>query len=353
MALVDVQRVINDLRKAPPGLKPKRFGPHVIWSEKRRRWVDGRVDQDSTQETSAIKLDKRMVRIIENQARLFKGRVAKYNLNLSLLKDRWEKLGKSNEDYTSDVVSKMNEIYGEHDYQEVLSRTMQNSSVYMAIPIKALDKIFESGVFKNSAQSLSGLGVKYAGKSAKAEVSIKRRFELVEKPILGINNMDDLDLLPKYGFLASKEQMDNKKMPNTYGPIKIQFKDDVKNQGTFTLDDTWNLNVGGWDICPPSSMANLNTQVMAPLIGRKALDIHKNDKKGLNLLRKRAMRWVKSGSYKDLQALSESKYLEVQLYGSITTNQISRIWVQTSEQQELVEKLLHQHELSDISIGTY
>ena len=33
------------LSKAAPGLRPSRYGPHVVWSDDKRRWVDGRKNQ--------------------------------------------------------------------------------------------------------------------------------------------------------------------------------------------------------------------------------------------------------------------------------------------------------------------
>ena len=232
---------------------------------------------------------------------------------------------------------------------------LDSADLQMRMPEEALLEVLDDGEFYNQHQAQTARGM---GRSVESEA---RMFGL---------QTTDAAQLPKYGYLG----------PDTqgvigYGPVKVIFKDEVKDRSTFVVNDS--LLMGPEMVIPspirdPSYLsANLSQidEVATAWAGQSGVELDYGVG-GMNM-RYGSEDFTPDGSmYHDALASESTSipYFEAQIYGKLTPDDIARVEVlpeedwaledpltglpQVNDQAKLRE-LIDKLEARGISVGTY
>ena len=234
---------------------------------------------------------------------------------------------------------KLEEQFPGVDFQRLLENTIDNTSVYMAIDPSMFAKVLKSGKFKNAAESGKGT---FTGGSKKKIVA---RFEEVEKPVLGATDIKDVDSLPKYGFLADKDGMDFEKIVGFgYGETYVKFKPDVRRRATWVLGDSYDDN--RTYIAPPSAITNPDASSSLYAMRQHLLGASSEE------TIEATSRWIQTADYRDLSKVTRAPYLEAQVFGKLTPNDIAVIETSSIKVANKLRKDLDAAGLEDVQIVT-
>lgn len=177
--------------------------------------------------------------------------------------------------------------YSEDDKRAIeagLGEFMESADLSMRVPESAMAEMFEDGEFYNQHQSGGARGLE---RSTEGEANL-----------LGLPRSSTPEQLPKYAYLGP----DNSQV-NMYGPVKVIFKDNIKDRTTFTVGDSLMTNA-------------IPSKVREPWWG-SARDYVESDQ-------------IPTGedwSEMIAEETGSMAYMEAQIYGKLTPNDIERVEV--------------------------
>lgn len=232
-------------------------------------------------------------------------------------------------------------LFKAKDYQTALEKSLDNSSMYIAIKSSNLKKVLKDGAFKNSAETGKGTFKKIGNE----------RFETIEKPVFGLSDesMETPSTLPKYGFLASKDQMDYEDIVGWgYGDVFVKFKPQVKERSSFTIGDSFDGNSRPTSITPASSLSKPNADLS--LMSILDIDVVKSRKFGSEHGEQRAKDWINDPTWQNLKGMTHKPYLETQTFGELSINDIESLEVESIKQAVQLRKMLDKAELQDVHV---
>lgn len=218
--------------------------------------------------------------------------------------------------------------------EEVLQRIIDERAPMMAITPEALKKLFAGdGEFKNVFDFTNKNGI--AGKlTAKEFEKYKQERKLKEFEAFRVPLSAEAEARPVYGFMGNFEDlrfMAEEVRP--YGEIIIQFKPEVKDDITVTIDDS----MGGEAPNQKGSPANKVSKQSMP--NREAAKVNLNAKDHRNILAPGSR-----GAYR------EPRYIEWQGGGRLRIDNIDKINFPLEIYLNLPKKLLAQLEAAGIEI---
>ena len=216
------------------------------------------------------------------------------------------------------------------DLKVALQETFSEDKVsqYMAIRTVNLKKAINEDAIKSSIETGKGTYTKIAGE----------RFTKMEKPVFNLpeNALDVPEVMPKYGFIASKNRIDAPGiLDNKYGESYIKLKPEVRQRSTITLGDSYDGNSWG-KIAPAEPLTD---------IGEEAVANHRIYR-GLmgddpTLYRRDMAKWAQTKNHKDLlRAVRSGPYVETQVFGKLGLDDIAEIMVQSKKDKAAIEALL-------------
>lgn len=247
--------------------------------------------------------------------------------------------------------------------QKKLEKAISDTDVYMCIDGKTLlSKVIKGdGYFKSSIETCKG-SFKIIGEDRAVK----------ERKMFGMADDCDKVEYPKYGFLASKGQMDYEDIIGFgYGDTYVRFKRSaVSGHSTFTIGDSYDGN----QFIPKEVLAKEKHQLQDTIkfgFDPKQILESKQRLKEIEELEKLSTAWRKVApasplnapqvqsllsmtrageTYKDLGAIIEkgvgqmgwyrNTYVECQIYGKLGLNDVASIEVSSIRQKEQLEKIL-------------
>ena len=323
-------------KTGPPGPPPR---PGLEWKETTHRWVRPKVSDWGGRQAEHTQLSTilgakqpthEVMRLGVRDATLAKleskNQLRQYASQPLLPEDPQPALAK---------------LFGELDYVNAFEQTMENSALYMAISGANLQKVLGAGEFKNAAQTGTG------GSS----VSARERFQY-EQEVFGLSEGDfeTPQVLPKYGFMASRTGMDHERILELpYGHTYVKFKDEVRNKATLTIGDSMNENVYGVAIAPPTSVTQPEPSLALWNLAAEAEDPWFVGER-LNQRKRNRERWVAEPTWERLAEVGRVDYLEAQYHGPLQIADIDVIEVQSKQLAEKLRKQLTDLELTEIKV---
>ena len=227
------------------------------------------------------------------------------------------------------VRSLVQEHFGDFDYEQPMKRMLEDSDIFIAIKDANLIKVINDR-FLSSTESGKGT---FSHKSWK-------RFKEDERQLYGYpdnsnENTIDPKLLPKYGFLGSKDKMDNKEIMNWgYGNTFVQLRRSAKNKASFTNGNSLDNNNNAAMIAPPISMAepDIDLAMLSNVIVSQQVkgtpDIFESKlKEG----------WKDNSTWKNF---TTSSYIEAQIFGELNPNDIEAVHVESTRYAKRVKESL-------------
>lgn len=247
--------------------------------------------------------------------------------------------------------------------QKKLEKAIAGTDVYMCIDGKTLlSKVIKGdGYFKSSIET---------GKGSFTIIGEERAVK--ERKMFGMADDCEKVEYPKYGFLASKGQMDYENIVGFgYGDTYVRFKRSaVSGHSTFTIGDSYDGNL----LIPKEALAkekHLLQDTIKLGFDPKQIAEAKQRLKKIEELEKLSTVWRKVApasplnapqvqsllsmtrageTYKDLGAIVEkgvgqmgwyrNTYVECQIYGKVGLNDVVSIEVSSIKQREQLEKIL-------------
>ena len=245
----------------------------------------------------------------------------------------------TNKEDISDIVHQQ---FGEYDYNTQIKKTLDNASIFIAIRDNSLERKLNNG-FKASVE---------VGKGTFA-FNGWERYEDKEKPLFGLPERDKLDPknMPKYGFLASKNKMDNVSILNWgYGNTFIQLKDNLKERTTFTNGNSYSGHqlYQHNDITPPISIETPDSDItMLSLLRNKGGKYEFNERN--------YSAWKKNPTWQNMIGVKiddehakkykspdpASAYIEAQIFGELNPEHIEAIHLESKAFSKQVETMLN------------
>lgn len=208
-----------------------------------------------------------------------------------------------------------------------LTRLSENSSVFMSIKSGTLEKkiILGDGRFKNSLETGSG-----TFKTIGEERAIK------EKMMFGLTQDTDSVTMPKYGFMATKGDMDYEEIVGWgYGDCYVEFKPEVKSRATMTWGDSYDGN---------------RIDMRRGYYTQSAPPVSVNSPEEEFLL---SMPWnnykLTPDEMRSMQSFSQFQsktYIEAQLYGDVRIEDVDCIYVEGKKNMTKIQKAVEKKGLS-------
>ena len=246
------------------------------------------------------------------------------------------------------VRKKSDEWWGK-DPTEMVKRVTseENTAVYMMVNEKKFGEILGDNKFKNSIETEKG----------SFSIIGKERFDKVEKKLWGMppDSYKDPDRLPKYGFLAGRDNMDWDTMVGFgYGNIAVKFKDAVRKRSTLITGDSFG-SITSRGINPPVMATNPGRDLADAVVGvhsqfgGKVLGTPENPR----MLKARDKLMRGEGSYKDLLTATgkTEEYLEVGMFGQVTLDDVDSIVVDSIKLAKRLRKKLKEAGYDHIKVG--
>lgn len=209
---------------------------------------------------------------------------------------------------------------------------LDNADLSMRVPEDAMLEILGDGEFYNQHQ---------AGSSRGLQRDPERELEIF--------GLSDPANLPKYGYLGPDHSG-----VISYGPMKVVFKDNVKDRTTFTVNDS--LVYGGAVVPSPVRdpsylSANLSQidEVATAWMPEGMYDSTSGEAQGMNM-RYGAEDFTPDGSmWSDAIANEQTSipYVEAQIYGKLTLDDIDRVEVPPEEDWDLEDPLTGLPQIGD------
>ena len=181
----------------------------------------------------------------------------------------------------------------------------------MAIKPSKLKQALKEGRFKNSLETGKG-----TYKTIGEERLVRKR------EFFGLPESMAPEIIPKYGFVSSKKQMDwDKIMEFDYGDIYVKFRPSIRQRTTVTLGDSFNAN-SGMRVATP-------TPINAPKI-----DVLNTKVVGTKVSPDRLKGALQSRSYSSLGKATGAEYVEAQIYGKLETTAIESVEFASKKQMQ-------------------
>lgn len=218
---------------------------------------------------------------------------------------------------------------GRESIEQELSRLSENSSVFISIDGSTLEKkiILGDGRFKNSLETGTG-----TFKTKGEERAIK------ERRMFGLDDDADFIALPKYGFMATKGDMDYEPIIGWgYGDCYVEFKPEVKGKATITYGDSYDGNrIGDGGYYTQSAPAVSASHPQAEFLLSVPYNYGKMPSDELTRIT----------SFSELHTAT---YVEAQLYGDIRIEDVDCIFVEGKKRMASIQKAIDKRGL-DISV---
>ena len=230
------------------------------------------------------------------------------------------------------------------DLGEALQDTFSEgrTAQYMAIKATNLRKVLKDGQFKSSAETGKGT----------FKVIAEDRFKRIEQGVFNLADdamdIDKIDELPKYGFMAGRERMDfDPIVGHGYGETFVRFKPEVRQRSTVTLGDSFDGNSGP-RLTPASPLNDvaddLPTNFFNYLGPNEDLQVRIQNKKHWR-------KWGETRDYKDLMMAARGQpYVETQIYGRLGLDDVDAILVESKKVKAELRKRLDKMGLADIKV---
>ena len=212
----------------------------------------------------------------------------------------------------------------EQQMEADLKDFLDSADLQMRVPESALEEALKDGEFLNQHQAQGSRGM---GRSVEGEARM-----------FGLDTTNPADL-PKYGYLG----------PDTdgvtdYGPIKVVFKDNVKDRATFTVNDSLLM---GSDVIPspvrdPSYLSANLAQVEEVAAGAWNEPLDSTSGEMATNLRYGGEEFYADGEmWHDALAFERTSipYVEAQIYGKLTPADIARVEVLDEQDWDLESPL--------------
>ena len=215
----------------------------------------------------------------------------------------------------------------------------EKTAQYMAIRRTALRKVVDDG-FKNSYQTGKGT----------FETVGQERFEKIEKPVFGLKDdaLKTPDDLPKYGFIAGKENMDwDKVVGMGYGETFVRFKPGVRRRSTITITDSFDGNSSAIRFNPATPLNDVSSDLVSGSASRLVIKVPAEAEA---LYRGRWQAWGKTHDYKDLADAAGSRYVETQIFGKLDMNDVDAVIVESKKELRNLRRLLDRKGHKDIDV---
>ena len=248
---------------------------------------------------------------------------------IGLMKDLWE-----------DIL----DLYGGREYlNKQVSKLLDNSSIYIAMPLRVLADILENGINYKSMVSAPELANQESG-------TVKERQE-AEQYLFDVDP-NKPEQAPKYGFFATKDYL----LPNNvcrYGQVIIELKDLVKERAGISCGDTIDLRHNLSDPVVPCSKADIdlfkrllcgsgNSTYLSFMSTFKSLDYIQNPADG--------------GRYGldtwKMPSMMRLYYYEAHIFGDITKDDIKSIYAGLISDSKAIAAILQRSKL-EIPIKKY
>ena len=284
--------------------------------------------------------------------------VARLNLGAVAAKRKLDKIAwleaRAEEGFSEDMIAEgrrmadalrnaeklVQEASGVDDLAAALQETFSPDRVgqYMAMPETVLRKVIKDK-FKTSYETGKG-SFKTIGQD---------RFEAIERPIFGLSEdaLENPSDLPKYGFIAGKDNMDwDKIVGHGYGETFVRFKPSVRERSTVTFTDSFDGNDSKIRMNPPTPLNDVTTDFVDGAAERIT-----GGGSSEELTRQRWKEWAESRDYKDLSAAGgHPPYIETQIFGELTMADVDAIIVESKKAMKRLRRDLDKAGFQDVEI---
>lgn len=238
-------------------------------------------------------------------------------------------------DYNQTIDGLYRTYGGREKIQRDLSRMADNSSIYMAIDGKTLEKqiILGDGKFKNSLETGTGTFTIIGDQRA-----------IKERAMFGLADDVDYDQMPKYGFMATKGDMDYHAISGWgYGDVYVEFKPHMKKRATMTIGDSYDGNK--FDADGVYLQAAPAVPVSNPSAESVLGTLHASSVKQKEMVEA-------FSTAKSLSELKVKTYVEAQMYGKVTIDDVDAIFVSSKKHRDALAKSLKKQGLNiDIKVA--
>ena len=239
-------------------------------------------------------------------------------------------------------------VFGDEDPEKILRQVLSRDkvSVYSAIKDDNLMRVIREGQLKHSLET--------------DKVTLNSGMLRIpkEKLIFGLDDKVEYtpSNLPKYGFIADKDEMDHARIANWgYGQNFIRYKPGLRNRTTVTFGDSHFENIKD-RVGHPVYLNNPTKEFFSPL---RTTDINwrPNASGQYTGTMKRASlrgkeRLLKDPNYKTMIQMSDKPYIEAQVYGQIDLNDIDAVVVQSKKVKRDLENVLKEVGNTNIKVET-
>lgn len=210
---------------------------------------------------------------------------------------------------------------------EVVRKSLnaKKTAVHMAIEESDLNKAIRDNKFKNSIET---------GKGSFKTIGDDRL--PVEKDVFGLADdvAERVDEMPKYGYIAGAKEMDYPEIVGkNYGTNYVRFDPSIRERSTLTMADSLSGNSHA-RAAPASAINDPQMSSLLRLIevddtGRYVI----GDKEGVRI-------FVQSGDYIDLVKAAKAPYLEAQMFGRVTLDDVVVIEVESKKYAAKLQRAL-------------
>lgn len=217
------------------------------------------------------------------------------------------------------------------DYFDEFRKDLDETDIYMRVPLKHLRSIFHDGEFRSTHETGLGLGAKSGDM-----LDARKRFE---HTTFGVNTDAPLSEYPKYGYLDDDDEFFSEpdRMSDLYGSIRVKFKDHMKDRSTFTINDSFDKVNSERLIAAPSSPRNPSKTALELVLNYKYRKLKGPDATS------------PEGKYGGFWRLHDFKhqhgYNEVQMFGRVTLDDIDTIFYSTHAEYTELRRLIGQRDI--------
>ena len=222
----------------------------------------------------------------------------------------------------SNTARDIQDVSGLQNVAEALQDTFSEARTaqYMAIKETNLRKVINEG-FKNSYETGKGT-FKTIGED---------RFQKIEKPVFGLaeDALDRPSELPKYGFIAGKENMDwDRIVGHGYGETFVRFKPEVRQRSSITYTDSFDGNSRANRFNPSMPLNDIDDDFLAGT----TRNLHSEYEGFQQQTRERWQKWAQTRDYKDLaDAGGQTPYVETQIFGKLDMSDVDAVIVESKK----------------------
>ena len=253
--------------------------------------------------------------------------------------------------YTRDKVKLMQtlwedllDLYGGREHlNKQVKKLLDNSSIYIAMPLRVLADILENGIQYKSSVAAPELANQESG-------TIKERQE-AEQYLFNVDPKKP-EQAPKYGFFATKDYL----LPNNifrYGQVIIELKDIVKERAGISCGDTIDLRSNLSD--PVVPCGNVDIDLFKRILMGSGASTYIDFRSIF-----KALRYIRNPTEGGRYGLDTWKmptqmrlyYYEAHIFGTVTKDDIKSIYAGLKSDAKAISAIIQRSGL-DISIKKY